>query len=91
MTELLSQAWSHGAGMFTCSPTMRVLVRDIHDPLEATPTGSGCLNIVDTANVHSCCFIATEDLGRVYADGRFEVLGRADHSALRGCSLLTLD
>lgn len=90
MTELLSQAYALRDGMFRPSPTMRVLVRDINDPLTVSLTGSGCLNIIDLANVDSCAFVATEDLGTVYDDGSFEVLGRMDHSALRGCSLMVL-
>lgn len=90
MTELLSQAYSAGGGTFASSATMRVLVRDINDPLDTTTTGTGALNIIDLANAHSCPFIATEDLGTVAADGTFTVLGRMDHSALRGCSLLAI-
>ena len=90
MTELLSQAYATSDGIFKCTGTMRVLVRDINDPLEINETGNGCLNIVDIANIHSCSFIATEDLGIIHADGGFEVLGRMDHSALRGCSLMVV-
>lgn len=90
MTELLSQAYALKEGMFTATPTMKVLVRDMNDPLDVRRAGSGCLNIIDLANVHSCAFIATEDVGSVHADGRFEVLGRMDHAALRGCSLMTV-
>lgn len=88
MTELLSQAYSQGEGVYHCSDTMRVLARDQQDPLTTSVYGSGCLNIIDLANLHSCAFIATEDLGRVHEDGSFEVLGRIDYSALRGCSLM---
>jgi hypothetical protein len=90
MTELLSQAYATSAGRFKPSPTMKVLVRDLNDPLETSPAGNGCLNIVDLANVDSCAFIATEDIGTVYEDGSFEVMGRMDHAALRGCSLMVL-
>lgn len=90
MTELLSQAYSLGGGMFNTSDTMKVLIRDINDPLELRRTGSGCINIIDLANVNSCSFIATEDIGNMHADGRFEVLGRLDHAALRGCSLMVV-
>ena len=91
MTELLSQAWSKGDGLFQCPPWMRVLARDINDPFSPAEEGkTGILNIIDLANVHSCSFIATQDLGRVFPDGRFEVLGRADHADLRGCSLMVL-
>jgi hypothetical protein len=67
---------------------MRVLVRDITDPLEVLLSGNGALNIIDLANVHSCAFIATEDIGIVHDEQNFEVLGRMDHAALRGCSLM---
>ena len=90
MTELLSQAYSGGDGIFKCTDTMRVLVRDVNDPLDVIQTGQGVLNIIDLANIYSCSFIATEDIGNVAADGSFEVLGRMDHSALRGCSLMAV-
>jgi phenylacetate-coenzyme A ligase PaaK-like adenylate-forming protein len=90
MTELLSQAYSQGEGIFRCSATMQVLVRDINDPLDVRRQGSGAINVVDLANVHSCAFIATEDMGVINADGTFKVLGRLDHSALRGCSLMAV-
>ena len=90
MTELLSQAYAKENGMFKASPTMRVFVRDINDPLEVNEHGSGVLNIIDLANVDSCAFIATDDIGNIHKDGSFEVLGRLDHSALRGCSLMAV-
>ena len=90
MTELLSQAYSKGNGIYHNTNTMQVLIRDINDPLEVSTWGSGCINIVDLANIHSCAFIATEDIGRVSEDGSFEILGRMDHSALRGCSLMAV-
>ncbi len=90
MTELLSQAYGREDGLLTPAYSMRVLVRDVNDPLAVSRAGSGVLNIIDLANVHSCAFIATEDLGTVYEDGSFDVLGRMDHAALRGCSLMTL-
>ena len=90
MTELLSQAYATANGIFACTNTMQVLVRDLNDPLDVSDNGSGCLNIIDLANVHSCAFIATEDIGNVAPDGSFEVLGRMDHSALRGCSLMAV-
>jgi Acyl-CoA synthetases (AMP-forming)/AMP-acid ligases II len=90
MTELLSQAYATSNGIFEPSTTMKVLVRDINDPLDVQLQGSGCLNIIDLANVHSCAFIATEDIGKLNAGGSFEVLGRVDHAALRGCSLMVL-
>lgn len=89
MTELLSQAYAHTDGLLTPARTMRVLVRELSDPLTVHTSGSGVLNVVDLANVHSCAFIATEDIGTVYDAGTFEVLGRMDHAALRGCSLMT--
>ena len=90
MTELLSQAYAPAGGVFRCTNTMRVLVRDINDPLEVMERGTGGLNIVDLANINSCSFIATEDIGNIASDGRFEVLGRMDHSTLRGCSLMVV-
>ncbi len=89
MSELLSQAYSRGDGRFESPPWMRVLVRDIHDPLGAVPEGkTGGLNIIDLANYNSCSFIATQDLGKTYPDGSFEVLGRFDDSDIRGCNLM---
>jgi hypothetical protein len=90
MTELLSQAYASESGMFQASATMKVLVRDLNDPLQVQEKGSGCLNIIDLANLDSCAFIATEDLGVIHENGKFEVLGRMDHSALRGCSLMAV-
>ena len=89
MTELLSQAWSKGDGIFRCPPWMRVLIADINDPLSYLDNGrTGGINIIDLANFHSCSFLSTQDLGRVFDDGSFEVLGRFDNSDIRGCSLL---
>ena len=89
MTELLSQAYSKGEGRFRTPPWMRVMSRDLHDPYAYLEEGhTGPLNIIDLANLYSCSFIATQDLGRVHPDGSFEVLGRVDHSDARGCSLL---
>lgn len=90
MTELLSQAYAKENGIFQPIGTMRALVRDVQDPLETKTSGNGVLNIIDLANVHSCSFIATEDMGKVNADGTFEVLGRMDFAALRGCSLMAV-
>jgi phenylacetate-coenzyme A ligase PaaK-like adenylate-forming protein len=90
MTELLSQAYSKGGGRFVCPPWMRVLVRDEWDPLQVSSVGEGLIQIVDLANRYSCAFIATDDVGCVYADGSFEVWGRRDHADLRGCSLLSV-
>lgn len=90
MTELLSQAYSKGNGVFHCPPWVKVLIRDPHDPLSLiTETGkTGGINIIDLANLYSCSFIATSDLGKLHADGGFEVLGRFDESDVRGCNLL---
>ena len=88
MTELLSQAYSPGQGLFTCPSWMRMLVRTEDDPLEVRLEGEGILNIIDLANQWSCAFLATEDVGRIGPDGRFEVAGRVDNSDVRGCSLL---
>ncbi|KAA5534695.1 acyl transferase [Taibaiella lutea] len=90
MTELLSQAYSIRGGLFKPSNTMRVFVRDENDPLDIKLTGTGCLNVIDLANLHSCSFIATDDIARLYIDNSFEVMGRLDHSALRGCSLMVV-
>jgi hypothetical protein len=90
MTELLSQAYSKGDGLFQCPPWMRVLVRDEDDPLNVRLTGRGAINVIDLANKYSCSFIATDDVGEVYEDGSFKILGRLDNSDLRGCSLLAL-
>jgi hypothetical protein len=90
MTELLSQAYSRGAGVYTCPPWMIVLVADESDPTALSKIGRGVLHIIDLANHHSCAFIATEDIGIVYSDGSFEVIGRLDQSARRGCSLLVV-
>ena len=92
MTELLSQAYSKEGGRFQCPPWMRVSTRDINDPFISMGSGqSGGLNIIDLANVHSCAFIATQDLGKVHQDGSFELLGRFDHSDIRGCNLLVVE
>lgn len=91
MTELLSQAYSKGDGIFSPPPWMRVVVREIQDPLTLEKTGVvGGLNVIDLANVNSCSFIATEDLGTATADGNFEVLGRFDQAHVRGCNLMVL-
>ena len=90
MTELLSQAYSGGNGIFQTPSWMKVLTRDPEDPLSWVSGASGGINVIDLANVHSCSFLATQDLGRVYPDGSFEVLGRFDHSDIRGCNLMVL-
>lgn len=90
MTELLSQAYSKGDGIYACPPWMKVLVADESDPTALSATGRGVLHIIDLANHYSCAFIATEDIGYVHPDGSFEVIGRLDQSARRGCSLLVV-
>lgn len=90
MTELFSQAYALQNGVFTNPPWMKVLVRNEEDPFEIKFSGKGLLNIIDLANLHTCSFIATDDVGIVHDDGSFEVLGRADNSDIRGCSLLTI-
>ncbi|MEP0265272.1 acyl transferase [Dokdonia sp.] len=91
MTELLSQAYSKGNGLFTTPPWMRVLTRDTEDPLcILSSLKTGGLNIIDLANIHSCSFIATQDLGSVHTDGSFTVIGRFDDSDIRGCNLMAL-
>ncbi|MCF3109333.1 acyl transferase [Niabella sp. CC-SYL272] len=91
MTELLSQAYSKGAGIFDTPAWMRMALREEEDPLSViTGPGRGVLNVIDLANIYSCSFIATDDLGIVHANGTFEVLGRRDNSDIRGCSLLAL-
>ena len=88
MTEMLSQGYSYGEGIFYPSKTMKVMIRSEDDPMEVQSMGTGIINVIDLSNVYSCAFIATEDVGRVYDDGRFEVRGRVDNSDIRGCSLL---
>ncbi len=89
MTELLSQAYSFGNGIFRCPPWMKVMVRNINDPMSILSNNrTGGINIIDLANIYSCSFIATQDLGKVHDDNTFEVLGRFDNSDLRGCNLL---
>ena len=94
MTELLSQTYAKKEGRFQCPSWMKVLIRDDEDPLSTqfSTSGvvSGAINIIDLANVYSCSFIATDDVGKLYPDKSFEVLGRMDGSDLRGCSLLTV-
>jgi len=89
MTELMSQAYAAENGLYNCPNWMKVLTREVTDPFRILPPGrNGLLNIIDLANWDSCAFIATDDLGRVHQDGRFEVMGRLDHSAIRGCNLM---
>ncbi|MDQ1151398.1 acyl transferase [Sphingobacterium zeae] len=89
MTELLSQGYSSGQGIFQLPKWMKILIRDTNDPLSLIPSNkSGGINVIDLANRYSCSFIATQDLGKVHADGSFEILGRFDQSDIRGCNLL---
>ena len=89
MTELLSQAYSKGHGRFLPSPTLRILTREVSDPLQLqAPNRTGGINIIDLANIDTCSFIATDDLGKVYADHSFEIMGRFDASDVRGCNLM---
>ncbi|WP_420604340.1 acyl transferase [Flagellimonas sp.] len=91
MTELLSQAYSSGDGLFKCPPWMEVMTRNTEDPLSIQPHGkTGGINVIDLANVYSCSFIATQDLGKTHKNGTFEILGRFDHSDIRGCNLMAL-
>ena len=90
MCELLSQAYSKGGNLFSTPPWMRLRLRSEKDPLDGSDSVStGVINVIDLANLFSCAFIATEDLGRRHPDG-IEVLGRLDHSQLRGCNLMVL-
>ena len=89
MTELLSQAYSMGAGKFRLPPALKVIIRDINDPArQELPGRTGGINIIDFANIYSCAFVETEDLGRLTQDGYLEVLGRMDNTDVRGCNLL---
>ncbi len=90
MTELLSQAYSKGDGLFNCPTWMKILVRAEDDPKLVSESGRGLLQVIDLANIYSCSFIALEDAGIVHPDESFEVLGRMDHSDIRGCSLLVI-
>jgi len=90
MTELLSQAYSKGDGIFNCPPWMKIVLRDEEDPLQLKKQGTGIINVIDLANIYSCSFIATDDAGKLHPNGSFEVIGRVDGSDLRGCSLMVL-
>lgn len=91
MTELLSQAYSLSDGIFECPPWMQVLIRDTEDALTYIEDGkTGGINVIDLANINSCAFIATQDLGKKKSNNSFEVLGRFDHSDIRGCNLMVL-
>ena len=91
MTELLSQAYSLGNGVFECPSWMQILIRDTEDALTYVGEGkSGGINVIDLANINSCSFIATQDLGKKNPNGSFEVLGRFDNSDIRGCNLMVI-
>ncbi|MEO7523839.1 MAG: acyl transferase [Ferruginibacter sp.] len=97
MTELLSQAYSTGGGIFNCPPWMKILLRAEDDPFALTTSmnvtlkpATGAVNIIDLANIYSCSFIATDDVGRLYKDESFEILGRMDNSDIRGCGLMII-
>ena len=91
MTELLSQAYSTGNGVFDCPPWMQILTRDTEDALAILPKGkSGGINVIDLANYNSCSFIATQDLGKIHSNNQVEIIGRFDNSDIRGCNLMVL-
>jgi phenylacetate-coenzyme A ligase PaaK-like adenylate-forming protein len=91
MTELLSQAYSLGNGLFECPNWMQILIRDTEDALTYVEVGkTGGINVIDLANINSCSFIATQDLGKKYVTNAFEVLGRFDNSDIRGCNLMVI-
>ena len=90
MTELFSQAWSRGEGFYTAPPWMKILLRDRNDPLEIITQGRGLVNIIDLANHSTCSFLAVDDMAILHETGQFEILGRADGSEIRGCSLLSI-
>jgi phenylacetate-coenzyme A ligase PaaK-like adenylate-forming protein len=91
MTELLSQAYSKGNGIFKTAPWMKILIRDTEDALTLLPPGkTGGINIIDLANINSCSFIATQDLGKIHDNNTFEVVGRFDNSDIRGCNLMVV-
>jgi hypothetical protein len=89
MTELLSQAWMLDEKHFNCPPWMKVMIRESDNPLAYEANGNtGGINVIDLANLDSCSFIETADLGRIIPDKGFEVLGRFDHADVRGCNLM---
>jgi phenylacetate-coenzyme A ligase PaaK-like adenylate-forming protein len=91
MTELLSQAYSLGNGIFECPSWMQILIRDTEDAMTYVSNGkTGGINVIDLANINSCSFIATQDLGKKYPNNSFEVLGRFDNSDIRGCNLMVI-
>jgi phenylacetate-coenzyme A ligase PaaK-like adenylate-forming protein len=92
MTELLSQAYSQNDGNFRCPEWMKILRREVQDPFSVSiSSGSGAVNIIDLANLYSCCFIETQDLCQLYSDGSFKIMGRMDYSDIRGCNLLMIN
>lgn len=97
MTELLSQAYSNEKGIFNCPPWMKIMIRAEDDPLclydarDMDKAQTGVINVIDLANIYSCAFIATDDMGKLNPDGSFEVMGRLDNSDIRGCGLMILD
>ena len=91
MTELLSQGYSKGNGIFKTPPWMKILTRDTEDALTILPKHrTGGINVIDLANINSCSFIATQDLGKIHHDGTFQILGRFDNSDIRGCNLMVV-
>ena len=94
MTELLSQGYSSGNGIFKASDTIKILLREEDDPLQVFDAGErvrrGIINVIDLANLYSCSFIATDDAGKLHPDGSFEVIGRVDNSDIRGCTLMVV-
>jgi hypothetical protein len=91
MTELLSQAYSLNKGIFECPAWMQILIRDTEDAMTYVNNGTtGGINVIDLANINSCSFIATQDLGKKYPNNSFEVLGRFDNSDIRGCNLMVI-
>ena len=88
MTELLSQAYSTGNGLFRCPPSLRIVIKEVNDPFGLNYLTAGKINVIDLANSHSCSFIETQDLGRLSQNHHFEVLGRIDNSDMRGCNLM---
>ena len=88
MTELQSQVYSSGEGLFQCPASIRILLKEVSDPFELEKRSAGVINVIDLANNHTCAFVETQDLGRLHHDGHFEVLGRVDNSDVRGCNLM---
>ncbi len=91
MTEMLSQAYSKGDGIFKAPPWLKIIVRDLYEPVRLLPGEStGAVNVIDLANLYSCSFLATADLGKVHADASFEILGRVSGAEVRGCNLMAI-